>query len=176
MKLFIGTVQQIWQVLLPLVISLLAHGVLVFFFAQHFLATQSEPSVSPISLSLTIRHPPKRFAASVARQLSSYRYSGAEKSARSKATTQAGSPQLLKVPLSPEIDLESAYAAARLAAKPPVGQSGAERQILLPLEKETPLGRSISQAARPDCRTAHAGLGLLALPLLLAATDSGCKW
>ncbi len=40
------------------------------------------------------------------------------------------------------------------------------------------LAKGIAQSARPPCRDAHAHLGLLALPMLLADTvrDSGCKW
>ncbi len=46
------------------------------------------------------------------------------------------------------------------------------------LEYDTPLGRSIAKAARPDCRTAYAGAGLLAIPVLVwdAFTGDGCKW
>lgn len=40
------------------------------------------------------------------------------------------------------------------------------------------LAKGIARSARPPCRDAHAHLGLLALPMLLADTvrDSGCKW
>lgn len=40
------------------------------------------------------------------------------------------------------------------------------------------LSESVRKAAREDCRTAHAGKGLLALPYLAweTATDKGCKW
>lgn len=43
---------------------------------------------------------------------------------------------------------------------------------------DTPLARSIAQAARPDCRTAHSDAGLLALPLLFidAAAGRDCAW
>ena len=42
----------------------------------------------------------------------------------------------------------------------------------------TVLGRGIAKAARPDCLTAHAGMGLLAIAFLVkdAITDNGCKW
>jgi hypothetical protein len=40
------------------------------------------------------------------------------------------------------------------------------------------LGREVSEAARRDCRNAHAHLGLLAIPMLAADAihPSGCKW
>ena len=45
-------------------------------------------------------------------------------------------------------------------------------------EPETKLGRAIQKAAQPDCRDAYAGLGLLAVPVLIAdaITDKGCRW
>ena len=45
-------------------------------------------------------------------------------------------------------------------------------------EPETKLGRAIQKAAQPDCREAYAGLGLLAVPVLIAdaITDKGCRW
>lgn len=44
--------------------------------------------------------------------------------------------------------------------------------------RRSPLAKSLDKAVRPDCKTAHANLGLLAIvPLVLdAATDSGCQW
>jgi hypothetical protein len=38
--------------------------------------------------------------------------------------------------------------------------------------------RTLSQAARGDCRTKHAHMGLLAIPFLVTDTvsDTGCKW
>ncbi|MGL4603315.1 MAG: hypothetical protein ACRCU9_04125 [Iodobacter sp.] len=44
--------------------------------------------------------------------------------------------------------------------------------------RRSPLAKSLDKAVRPDCKTAHANLGLLAIvPLALdAATDSGCQW
>jgi hypothetical protein len=46
------------------------------------------------------------------------------------------------------------------------------------LEYETPLGRTIANAARPDCRVARAGMGLLAVLFLVkdAITHDGCRW
>jgi len=52
----------------------------------------------------------------------------------------------------------------RLGPKPPVEQSE--------------IARGIAKSARPPCKNAHADMGLLALPFLLAdtVTDRGCKW
>jgi hypothetical protein len=52
---------------------------------------------------------------------------------------------------------------------------------LLPRPPEIPgkLGREIERAAKPDCRTAYNGAGLLAVvPLALDAVrkEGGCKW
>lgn len=45
-------------------------------------------------------------------------------------------------------------------------------------EPKSKLGRDIEQAIRPDCQTAYAGAGLLAVvPLVIdAVRDKGCKW
>ncbi|WP_336235269.1 hypothetical protein [Achromobacter dolens] len=57
---------------------------------------------------------------------------------------------------------------------------GEARVDLAPRTRAEPsaLAKGIAQSARPPCRDAHAGLGLLALPFLLADTvrDGGCKW
>lgn len=44
--------------------------------------------------------------------------------------------------------------------------------------EQSEIARGIAKSARPPCKNAHAGMGLLALPLLLAdtVTDRGCKW
>lgn len=57
---------------------------------------------------------------------------------------------------------------------------GEARVDLAPKTRAEPSARAkgIAQSARPPCRDAHAHLGLLALPFLLADTvrDDGCKW
>jgi hypothetical protein len=79
----------------------------------------------------------------------------------------------------PSIDWEAARRIARetdrtrarsLSELPALGSPEAE--------SGTVLGRGIAKAARPDCRTAHAGMGLLTIAFLLrdAITDNGCKW
>lgn len=47
-----------------------------------------------------------------------------------------------------------------------------------PPETRTKLEKEIEKAARPDCKQAYAGAGLMAVvPLVLdAARDKGCKW
>lgn len=77
------------------------------------------------------------------------------------------------------IDIDAAYGIARQAAKSSPGASAVARDAIEPpMEQVTPLSRGMSKAARQDCRSAHAGLGLFALPFLIANTiaDRGCKW
>ena len=47
-----------------------------------------------------------------------------------------------------------------------------------PVEKKDHLAEDIAKAAKPDCRTAYAGMGLLAVVPLTAATigNGGCRW
>jgi hypothetical protein len=80
----------------------------------------------------------------------------------------------------PRLDLEATRRLARdINREPPPGSR--DRPLILatpPPEGESRLARAIANAAQPDCRTAYAGLGLLALPVLLidAITDKGCRW
>ena len=78
----------------------------------------------------------------------------------------------------PHIDREGARQRAREIAS----GEGSRRVINLPLpvppEKKSKEAQAIDKAARPDCRSEYADLGLLAVPALLAnaITDTGCKW
>lgn len=47
-----------------------------------------------------------------------------------------------------------------------------------PQERRDALAEGIAKAAKPDCRTAYAGMGLLAVVPLVASTvgDGGCRW
>jgi len=61
--------------------------------------------------------------------------------------------------------------------------SGAGPRGLLPLlppppERKSKLTEGIEKSARPDCRTAHSGMGLLAVVPLAAdaVKDKGCRW
>ncbi|WP_269532913.1 hypothetical protein [Chitinimonas sp. BJYL2] len=83
--------------------------------------------------------------------------------------------------LAPGLDTESLRAQARQLARQPSGVASQDLPPGLrrtPGEMETPLARAIDKSARPDCRTAHAGMGLLAaLPLIYdTVRDKGCKW
>jgi len=80
---------------------------------------------------------------------------------------------------TPHIDREAARERAREIAS---GRTGSRGVFNLPLpvppEKKTKEAIAIEKAARPDCREAYSGMGLLAVPVLVAnaITDSGCKW
>jgi hypothetical protein len=48
-----------------------------------------------------------------------------------------------------------------------------------PVEKKDKLAEDIAKAAKPDCRTAYAGLGILAVVPLVASSvgnNGGCNW
>ncbi|PNM89903.1 hypothetical protein AL490_013075 [Achromobacter xylosoxidans] len=67
--------------------------------------------------------------------------------------------------------------AAALGAPRARGQARVDLAPKAPAEPSV-LAKGIAQSARPPCRQAHAHLGLLAVPFLLADTvrDGGCKW
>lgn len=58
------------------------------------------------------------------------------------------------------------------------GSHGVFQVLPRPPEHKSKLGQAIEEAAKPDCRTAHAGNGLLAVVPLVkdAVTNKGCKW
>jgi len=81
---------------------------------------------------------------------------------------------------TPRIDLEATKRRAREIAGETSGSRG-----LLPVVPPPPpetrkpnLADAIAKAAKPDCRTAYADLGLLAVPPLVASTvgNGGCRW
>lgn len=79
----------------------------------------------------------------------------------------------------PHIDRTASRERAReIAAE----RAGPRALITLPVpvppEVKSKEAKAIEKAGRPDCRTAYAGLLLLAVPFLVAdaLTDSGCKW
>lgn len=47
-----------------------------------------------------------------------------------------------------------------------------------PYSRSKSIEKDMNRAGRPDCRTEHANLGILAIPFLLkdAMTERGCKW
>ena len=81
---------------------------------------------------------------------------------------------------APRLDLDATRRLARAINRAPVTASRGRALIFTspPPETESRLGRAIAKAAQPDCRDAFAGLGLLALPILIAEaiTDTGCRW
>jgi len=81
---------------------------------------------------------------------------------------------------APHIDLD---AAKKRAVREMAGEGAGSPGVLpfpLPIpEKKTKEANALEKAAKPDCRTAYAGMGLLAVPALVAATVSdngGCRW
>ena len=59
------------------------------------------------------------------------------------------------------------------------GTAGVLPLLPRPPERDDKLARDIEKAARGDCRTAHSGMGILAvIPLVVDAVkkDGGCKW
>jgi hypothetical protein len=81
----------------------------------------------------------------------------------------------------PRIDLDATRRRAReIAAE---GESSPAVLHLVPppppeAKKPFDLGAAIAKAAKPDCRHAYAGLGLLAIVPLVPATfgNGGCRW
>lgn len=59
------------------------------------------------------------------------------------------------------------------------GTAGVLPVLPRPPERDEKLARDIEKSGRADCRTAHGGLGILAvIPLVVDAVkkDGGCKW
>ena len=80
---------------------------------------------------------------------------------------------------APHIDREASRQRAReIAARGLESRGVFTLPIPPPPERESKEARAIDKATKPDCRTAYSGLGLLAVPVLVAnaITDSGCKW
>jgi hypothetical protein len=80
---------------------------------------------------------------------------------------------------TPRIDLD---AAKKRAVRDLAHEGSGSRGVLpFPLPVPPPEKKAkdaMEKAIKPDCRTAYAGLGLLAVPALVAAviTDEGCRW
>jgi hypothetical protein len=82
--------------------------------------------------------------------------------------------------VTPSIDIEGARQIAR-SGRSGTGnrmESGPSTAQIQESEPDSPLGKAIAKTTRPDCRVAHAGLGLFALPFLIAdtITSEGCHW
>ena len=79
---------------------------------------------------------------------------------------------------APHIDRAASRDRAREIASGRAGTRGVFNPLPVPPETKTKEALAIEKAVRPDCREAYAGLGLLAVPALVASaiSDSGCKW
>jgi len=80
---------------------------------------------------------------------------------------------------APRIDMEAVRGMVReIERAKALAAPGSQTLAKSELEYETPLGRTIANAARPDCRVARAGMGLLAVLFLVkdAITHDGCRW
>ncbi|MGH8712412.1 MAG: hypothetical protein ACREYB_00245, partial [Casimicrobiaceae bacterium] len=79
---------------------------------------------------------------------------------------------------TPHIDLD----AARRRAREIASETGSTRGILPalppPAERKSKESLALEKAIKPDCRTAYASMGLLAVPALVISTlgDAGCRW
>ena len=82
---------------------------------------------------------------------------------------------------APRIDLDAARKkAAREIAREGSGSRGVFTVPSPPLpEKKSKEAMAMEKAIKPDCRTAYANMGLLAVPVLVAsaiAADGSCRW
>jgi hypothetical protein len=80
----------------------------------------------------------------------------------------------------PAITAESLRRRAAEIAREGSGTSGVLNLVPPPppLERKDTLAEGIAKAAKPDCRTAYGGMGLLAVVPLVASTvgNGGCRW
>jgi len=78
---------------------------------------------------------------------------------------------------APHIDMEAVRGIVREIERAREKRTGPPASAKSGLEYDSPIGRAIAKAVRPDCRTAYAGAGLLAIPVLVwDAFADGCKW
>jgi len=78
----------------------------------------------------------------------------------------------------PHIDMEAARRRAREIASEATSARGILPALPPPPERKSKESTALEKAVKPDCRTAYAGMGLLAVPVLVASTigDGGCRW
>jgi hypothetical protein len=80
----------------------------------------------------------------------------------------------------PYIDLQGARsrAAHNVAAATSSSQGLVHMAPEIPPVVQSKDARALEKAIKPDCRTAYAQLGLLAIPVLVASAlaESGCRW
>ena len=81
---------------------------------------------------------------------------------------------------APAITAESLRKRAGEIAREGSGSSGVLNLVPPPPlpDRKDKLAEDIAKAAKPDCRTAYAGMGLLAVVPLVASTvgNGGCRW
>jgi hypothetical protein len=79
---------------------------------------------------------------------------------------------------APRIDMEAARQRAREIASESTSTRGIVPALPPPPERQSKESHALEKAIKPDCRTAYAGMGLLAVPVLVASTigDGGCRW
>ena len=79
---------------------------------------------------------------------------------------------------TPRLDLDAARRRAREITSEGSGRRGLVPVVPPPAERRNKLAEDIDKAAKPDCRNAYQGMGLLAaIPLIAGAiTDSPCRW
>jgi len=172
-------------------VSTFLHGLVLLLFLDHGVRFADLPA----HLSLTVMLPMKPLApvtpddrqTSQSAKTTSHQLLAPDRFAQQQADTSTASASEPSSQASHEsegtaqqhIDIDAAYRIARQAARSPrKAPASVQIETAAPLEQETLLSRSISKAARPDCRTAYAGGGLFALPFLIASAiaDRGCKW
>ena len=192
MSIFVGIFgaqKRTPRVGLSFLVSLLLHGLaLLYLGSQIFTTGNLNNAGPPVVISLVLRPQPTIERSSKPRPskpkpstLVQSRSLGHGVGERTQLeSSPSGAVQVVEESGSKSIDIEAAYRIARQSAKSRPGLVESQVASLAPpaLEQETPLGRSMSKSARKSCLTAHAGLGLLALPVLIASavTDTGCKW
>jgi hypothetical protein len=76
------------------------------------------------------------------------------------------------------IDMVAARKRAREIASEATSTRGILPALPPPPERKSKESLALERAIKPDCRTAYAGMGLLAVPVLAASTigDAGCRW
>jgi hypothetical protein len=91
------------------------------------------------------------------------------------ALRQAQQPAVPQAPIDVDAAVKSA-GRLQLEDGRPVAQ--VRKRQAARMTSDEKLGQDIDKATRSDCRTAHAGKGLFALPFLArdALTERGCKW
>lgn len=79
---------------------------------------------------------------------------------------------------APRIDMEAARQRAREIASETTRTRGILPALPPPPERLSKESHALEKAVKPDCRTAYAGMGLLAVPVLVASTigDGSCRW